>query len=34
MIWPSAAALILLVLFTIIGSGPLSLDRYLSKWEM
>ncbi len=32
--WPSIVALALLVLFTIIGSGPLSLDRYLSKWEM
>lgn len=33
MVWPSLAALILLVLFTIIGSGPLSLDNYLSKWD-
>jgi uncharacterized membrane protein YphA (DoxX/SURF4 family) len=33
MAWPSITALILLVLFTIIGSGPLSLDNYLSKWE-
>ena len=32
--WPSFVALGLLVLFTIIGSGPLSLDRFLSKWEM
>jgi uncharacterized membrane protein YphA (DoxX/SURF4 family) len=34
MVWPSIAALVLLVLFTIIGSGPLSLDRYLAKWDM
>jgi len=34
MAWPSIVALGLLVLFTIIGSGPLSLDRFLSKWEM
>ncbi|MDF2431922.1 MAG: putative oxidoreductase [Mucilaginibacter sp.] len=33
MVWPSLVALILLVLFTIIGSGPLSLDRYLSSWD-
>jgi putative oxidoreductase len=33
MAWPSIVALALLVLFTIIGSGPLSLDKYLSKWE-
>ncbi len=31
MAWPSITALVLLVLFTIIGSGPLSLDRYLEK---
>jgi putative oxidoreductase len=34
MVWPSIVALVLLVLFTIIGSGPLSLDRYLAKWDM
>jgi putative oxidoreductase len=34
MAWPSIVALALLVLFTIIGSGPLSLDRYLSNWEV
>src|ERR1700748_2438189 len=28
MVWPSITALILLVLFAIIGSGPLSLDRF------
>lgn len=28
--WLSIAALVLLILFVIIGSGPLSLDRYLS----
>jgi putative oxidoreductase len=33
MAWPSITALILLVIFMVIGSGPLSLDRYLSKWE-
>jgi putative oxidoreductase len=33
LVWPSITALALLVLFTIIGSGPLSLDRYLEKWE-
>jgi len=27
--WPSVTALILLVMFTILGSGPISLDRYL-----
>ncbi|WDF75387.1 DoxX family protein [Mucilaginibacter sp. KACC 22773] len=27
--WPSVIALILLSLFTILGSGPISLDRYL-----
>ncbi|WP_310101973.1 DoxX family protein [Mucilaginibacter pocheonensis] len=31
MMWPSVTALILLVLFTIIGSGPISLDKYLSE---
>ncbi len=31
--WPSIVALGLLVLFTIIGSGPLSLDRFLSNWN-
>jgi uncharacterized membrane protein YphA (DoxX/SURF4 family) len=30
MVWPSITALVLLVLFAIIGSGPLSLDRFLS----
>jgi uncharacterized membrane protein YphA (DoxX/SURF4 family) len=29
--WPSIIALILLVLFTILGSGPISLDKYLSE---
>jgi putative oxidoreductase len=33
LVWPSITALALLVLFMIIGSGPLSLDRYLEKWE-
>ena len=31
MVWPSITALILLVMFTIIGSGPLSLDRFLAN---
>lgn len=31
MAWPSITALILLVVFTILGSGPLSLDKYLSE---
>jgi putative oxidoreductase len=31
MIWPSIGALVLLVLFTVIGSGPLSLDRFVSN---
>jgi len=29
--WLSVTALFLLILFTIIGSGPLSLDRYLAE---
>jgi putative oxidoreductase len=29
--WPSITALILLVIFTIFGSGPISLDRYLAS---
>ena len=36
LVWPSVTALILLVLFTIIGSGPWSLDKFLSEigeWE-
>jgi putative oxidoreductase len=33
MAWPSVTALALLCLFTIIGSGPLSLDKYLSGGE-
>ena len=33
LVWPSVTGLALLILFTIIGSGPLSLDRYLEKWE-
>jgi putative oxidoreductase len=33
MVWPSIVALVLLVLFTIIGSGPWSLDGYLAKWD-
>jgi uncharacterized membrane protein YphA (DoxX/SURF4 family) len=36
LVWPSVTALILLALFTIIGSGPWSLDKFLSEiggWE-
>jgi putative oxidoreductase len=33
MLWPSIAALVLLVLFTVIGSGPLSLDRFVTYIE-
>ena len=32
MVWPSVVALALLSLFTVIGSGPWSLDRYLAGW--
>lgn len=32
-LWYSVIALILLVVFTVIGSGPLSLDRYLELEE-
>lgn len=31
MVWPSVVALAALILFAVIGSGPLSLDRYLSE---
>jgi len=31
MAWPSITALVLLVIFSIIGSGPLSLDKYLEE---
>ncbi|WP_295719622.1 DoxX family protein [Mucilaginibacter sp.] len=31
MAWPSITALILLVIFIILGSGPISLDRYLAS---
>ncbi|WP_428330017.1 DoxX family protein [Mucilaginibacter sp.] len=31
MVWPSVTALVLLVIFTIIGSGPLSLDKYFAE---
>ena len=34
MVWPSVVALVLLVLFTVIGSGPVSLDNFVSKMEM
>ena len=33
MAWPSITALVLLCLFTVIGSGPWSLDRYLTGSE-
>jgi len=32
LVWPSVVALALLSLFTVIGSGPWSLDRYLENW--
>ena len=32
LIWPSIIALALLALFTIIGSGPWSLEKYLASW--
>ncbi len=32
LVWPSVTALGLLLLFTVIGSGPWSLDRYLAAW--
>jgi len=32
LVWPSVVALVLLSLFTVIGSGPWSLDRYLATW--
>jgi len=31
MVWPTVTALVLLILFTVIGSGPLSLDRFVSN---
>jgi putative oxidoreductase len=31
LVWPSIVALVLLSLFTVIGSGPWSLDRYLQS---
>lgn len=31
MVWPSVAALIALVVFLFLGSGPWSLDRYLGE---
>lgn len=34
LVWPSVTALILLVLFTVIGSGPLSLDRFVTEMEV
>ena len=34
MVWPSVVALILMVLFTVVGSGPLSLDTYLKNQEL
>jgi len=33
MVWPSVLALIMLVLFAVIGSGPWSLDNYLAGWD-
>jgi putative oxidoreductase len=33
LVWPSIVALVLLALFTVIGSGPWSLDSYLANLE-
>jgi len=33
LVWPSIIALVLLSLFTVIGSGPWSLDSYLANLE-
>jgi len=33
LVWPSLTALALLILFSVIGSGPWSLDRYLAGWN-
>ncbi|HZY40223.1 MAG TPA: DoxX family protein [Mucilaginibacter sp.] len=32
LVWPSVVALVLLALFTVIGSGPWSLEKYLASW--
>jgi uncharacterized membrane protein YphA (DoxX/SURF4 family) len=32
LMWPSIIALVLLSVFTVIGSGPWSLDRFLQSW--
>lgn len=32
LVWPSIIAMVLLALFTVIGSGPWSLDKYLASW--
>jgi len=32
LLWPSLIALAMLCLFTIIGSGPWSLDKYIEDW--
>jgi putative oxidoreductase len=32
LMWPSIIALVLLSLFTVIGSGPWSLDRFVQSW--
>jgi putative oxidoreductase len=31
LVWPSVAALVALIMFLILGSGPWSLDRYLAE---
>jgi len=33
LVWPSVLALAMLVLFTVLGSGPWSLDNYLASWD-
>ena len=32
MVWPSIIALVFLALFTVLGSGPWSLEKYLASW--
>jgi len=32
LVWPSVIALVFLALFTVIGSGPWSLEKYLASW--
>jgi len=34
LVWPSVTALLLLALFVVVGSGPLSLDHFVSETEL